>query len=564
MTMLSSDPYSYPQLRLQTVWDSGPNNWRLTINYTYTDDGKVDHADYGKGTTTSFGYDGRGMISSVLHKRTGNNQTLASRSYYRDERDRITSFQKGNNPSVNPMEDGRGDHYDYDAEGQLLNAYYGAIDPVTNPHGWVREDHFGFDALGNRSGWNYLASKGWMNFLRRDNGLNQYKSWENNFPDPPQHWGTWVFYDDNISPPDWQYPGNGVTMADGWIVGSYNALNQPKQIGGLGYEGTGTWLWFGYDPVGRCVKHWFAQGDGSSPSAPYFFLYDGWNLVEEGYSPWSPTMVYYHGAGVDEIVASYNTSTNVMAYHYYDGSGHCTMLADWQSNIMEQYYYDAFGYPYFYNGSGGWLGYSPHGNRFLFTGREWIESLKLYDFRNRLYQPELGRFMQPDPKEFGAGDYNLYRYCHNDPINRTDPSGLDDINLIPRDTDKNRHLADYVDKGMISDRAITVGAHGNEYYAVDSNHKELPPEKLAQLVKEVKKESGEPKYKPGMPVILQICCVAEAAKPGSEPYAQKVANALGPGSIVRAPTGDVQRWSDGGVRTDHRESEWKTFRYKRE
>jgi uncharacterized protein RhaS with RHS repeats len=41
-----------------------------------------------------------------------------------------------------------------------------------------------------------------------------------------------------------------------------------------------------------------------------------------------------------------------------------------------------------------------------------------------MYQPELGRFMQPDPKEFGAGDYNLYRYCHNDPVNKSDPNGL--------------------------------------------------------------------------------------------------------------------------------------------
>jgi RHS repeat-associated protein len=61
----------------------------------------------------------------------------------------------------------------------------------------------------------------------------------------------------------------------------------------------------------------------------------------------------------------------------------------------------------------------------LFTGREWLSDLKLYDYRNRLYQPELGRFMQPDPKEFAAGDYNLYRYCHNDPVNRVDPMGLD-------------------------------------------------------------------------------------------------------------------------------------------
>src|SRR5438270_2457691 len=60
---------------------------------------------------------------------------------------------------------------------------------------------------------------------------------------------------------------------------------------------------------------------------------------------------------------------------------------------------------------------------------QWLSDLKLYDFRARLYQPELGRFMQPNPKEFGAGDYNLYRYCHNDPVNKTDPMGLLEVVL---------------------------------------------------------------------------------------------------------------------------------------
>jgi len=46
-----------------------------------------------------------------------------------------------------------------------------------------------------------------------------------------------------------------------------------------------------------------------------------------------------------------------------------------------------------------------------------------------MYQPELGRFLQPDPKEFEAGDYNLYRYCHNDPVNKSDPLGLLEITL---------------------------------------------------------------------------------------------------------------------------------------
>lgn len=32
--------------------------------------------------------------------------------------------------------------------------------------------------------------------------------------------------------------------------------------------------------------------------------------------------------------------------------------------------------------------------------------------------------MSEDPKLFDAGDYNLFRYCHNDPIDLTDPMGL--------------------------------------------------------------------------------------------------------------------------------------------
>jgi hypothetical protein len=34
--------------------------------------------------------------------------------------------------------------------------------------------------------------------------------------------------------------------------------------------------------------------------------------------------------------------------------------------------------------------------------------------------------MSEDPKGFDAGDYNLFRYCHNDPLDRVDPMGLGD------------------------------------------------------------------------------------------------------------------------------------------
>jgi RHS repeat-associated protein len=102
--------------------------------------------------------------------------------------------------------------------------------------------------------------------------------------------------------------------------------------------------------------------------------------------------------------------------------------------LQEQYDYDAFGFPYFYTAGGGTLTAPPR-TRFLFTGREWLSELRIYDYRARQYQPELGRFLQPDPKEFAAGDYNIYRYCHNDPVNHTDPMGLKPID-VEEDVDK--------------------------------------------------------------------------------------------------------------------------------
>ena len=42
-----------------------------------------------------------------------------------------------------------------------------------------------------------------------------------------------------------------------------------------------------------------------------------------------------------------------------------------------------------------------------------------------MYHPVLDRFLEVDPKGFDAGDYNLYRYCYNDPMDRIDPMGME-------------------------------------------------------------------------------------------------------------------------------------------
>ena len=185
--------------------------------------------------------------------------------------------------------------------------------------------------------------------------------------------------------------------------------------------------------------------------------YDGWNLIQEGTGAAVAERIYLHGNRVDGIVCHYNYAGGGWRYHHYDARGHCVLLTDSTGELVEQSEYDAFGKPYFYNGSGAALpNGSAMGNRFLFTGREWLSDLKLYDYRNRLYQPELGRFLQPDPKHFKAGDYNLYRYCHNDPVNKRDPLGLKPIDekikvhLVKQAVPLGSHIKQWVSAGTVT------------------------------------------------------------------------------------------------------------------
>jgi RHS repeat-associated protein len=210
---------------------------------------------------------------------------------------------------------------------------------------------------------------------------------------------------------------------------------------------------------------------GSNPAT--YLYYDGWSLVQEGSSAANAGRLYVHGNRVDEIVAS--QTGGVWNYHHYDARGHCILLTGPSGNVIEQYEYDAFGKPYFYNAIGVALPYSSsYGNRFLFTGREWLRDLKLYDYRARMYQPELGRFLQPDPKQFEAGDYNLYRFCHNDPVNKSDPTGF--VWVIPG---KLREDFDTARAAAWNPRAAVAFAGGSQSPATVLIHEAAHADRIA-------------------------------------------------------------------------------------
>jgi RHS repeat-associated protein len=150
------------------------------------------------------------------------------------------------------------------------------------------------------------------------------------------------------------------------------------------------------------------------------FGYDGIDLVAEGDGTNAILRRYVPGPGVDEPVVWYEgTGTADRRWLHADERGSVLAVSNASGNSIITNRYDEYGTPQ-----------STNSGRFQYTGQKWIGEIGAYDYRARIYSPFVGgRFLQTDPIGF-TGGINLYAYVRNDPVNLTDPSGLDDETII--------------------------------------------------------------------------------------------------------------------------------------
>jgi RHS repeat-associated protein len=148
------------------------------------------------------------------------------------------------------------------------------------------------------------------------------------------------------------------------------------------------------------------------------FLYDDDRLVAQlsGSNAVVSQFIYASRDNVPDYMLSGGVTYRIFSDQL--GSPRLVMNAS-SGQIAERIDYDVFGNVIFDTNPG----FQPFG----FAGGLYDQDTKLVRFGARDYDPGAGRWTAKDPLLFGGGDINLYGYVLNDPVNLSDPSGLDNV-----------------------------------------------------------------------------------------------------------------------------------------
>lgn len=224
-----------------------------------------------------------------------------------------------------------------------------------------------------------------------------------------------------------------------------------------------------YDAMNRRVSKADVDTAGGADLPPRFYFYDGWQVLEE-HEPTSDFTAgpngnallseYVYGEGIDEVVFAsvpdpsdpdspswQNGQLRTDLFYCHNSLGSVTAVTDSGGNVVERYAYEAYGKTTVLNPDrtvkSSQVPVQPYG----FTGRrmDYEEGSGLYYYRHRYYDPEAGRFVSRDPLGMWGDPSqrgNAQSYCGNNPVNRVDPKGLDEIIPTPRNTSsgERRHV----------------------------------------------------------------------------------------------------------------------------
>jgi RHS repeat-associated protein len=137
-----------------------------------------------------------------------------------------------------------------------------------------------------------------------------------------------------------------------------------------------------------------------------------------------------------------------------------SIVASTNSNltVIERLAYDPFGKRRFTNGAYDQVGtIDATSTSRGFTGHEHLDELDFIHMNARVYDPDIGRFLSPDPTIpliYNPQAYNRYAYTLNNPLNLRDPTGFSGD---PNPGDNDMTLGNVVNEGGAVNESNLLG-----------------------------------------------------------------------------------------------------------
>ena len=373
------------------------------VEKTYDAASNVALLTYSSGKTLQYNYDAVNNIKTI----GADGNTLAALEY--NANNRLTTMQTGNGMTQTITYDER--HREIEREYEVSGRRFSqtteydeasnVIEEILNTNGRTKTNNYYYDDRNrvvknniSNTVWKYDTVGNWTftnqngyNEKRYVNSDNEYTQITNNQP---------------------QYDANGnIAVYDGkhFVYDYLNRLTAVK-------SGDTTIATYTYDAMNRRVSK-------STQNATITYVYDGEKVIEE-YDGTTLMKSYVYGHYIDDVILM---ETGGKKYYFAKDRQYSTRaIVDESGNIVESYDYNAFGLMKIYDASGTVISHSAVDNIITYTGRHYDVESGMYHYRNRIYSPKLGRFLQRDPKGYVDG-MNLYAYVRNNPLKSLDPMG---------------------------------------------------------------------------------------------------------------------------------------------
>jgi hypothetical protein len=380
--------YEYNDLnQLYRVYNGSVSNSNILAAYTYNSNGNITNIQNANGTETLYEYESA-KSPNLLTKVTNRKYNEAVQSSFT-----YSYYQDGNISGVTEQigEKVRNLGYTYDKQGRLK----------TETDSVYTNKSYTYDNYGNRisqtdgsKSTNYVydnnnrlitetsadgAAERNVNYSYDRVGNMIYKSVEK--------------YSDSAEQAGYEIGGDFTPESEGATHYSYDSFNRL-----IGIQTDGLRVNYGYDAVGRRTSKTI-NGETTNQ------IWDGSNIVaEDG----ANKAVYYRGIGLIS-----ENRNGVISYYQLNGTGGVVGQTNTAGEMIKSYQYDAFGNQ---------LNKTENDNNpFRYNGEYTDDEAGNIYLRNRYYAPNIGRFTQEDPIKDGL---NWYAYCGNNPVNKTDPTGL--------------------------------------------------------------------------------------------------------------------------------------------